>query len=61
VSAKGTNAKVPAALPGLLAGSPGQAVDAHAIQPFYTGLLAKDCALAVALASEADAVVLTAS
>lgn len=61
VSAKGTNAKVPAALPGLLAGSPGHAVDAHAIQPFYTGLLAKDCSLAVGLAAEADGVVLTAS
>jgi histidine phosphotransferase ChpT len=61
VSAKGLNAKVPQALPGLLAGSPGHAVDAHAIQPFYTGLLAKDCSLAVALATEADAVVFTAS
>jgi histidine phosphotransferase ChpT len=61
VSAKGLNAKVPQALPGLLAGSPGHAVDAYAIQPFYTGLLAKDCSLAVALATEADAVVFTAS
>ena len=45
----------------LLAGTSGDhAVDAHAIQPFYTGLLAKNCALTVALANEGDAVVLTA-
>jgi histidine phosphotransferase ChpT len=61
VSAAGQNAKVPQALPGLLAGSPDNAVDAHAIQPFYTGLLAKDCALAMALANEANGIVLTAS
>jgi histidine phosphotransferase ChpT len=61
VSASGHNAKVPQALPALLAGSPDHAVDAHAIQPFYTGLLAKDCSLAVALANEANAIVLTAS
>jgi histidine phosphotransferase ChpT len=61
VSASGGYAKVPQALPALLAGSPDHAVDAHAIQPFYTGLLAKDCSLAVALANEANAIVLTAS
>jgi histidine phosphotransferase ChpT len=61
VSASGQNAKVPQAVPALLAGAPnGHAVDAHAIQPFYTGLLAKDCALTVTLASEGEAVVLTA-
>ena len=36
-------------------------MDAHAIQPFYTGLLAKDCGLTVALADEGDAIVVTAS
>jgi histidine phosphotransferase ChpT len=61
VSAHGLNPKVPQALPGLLAGRPDHAVDAHAVQPFYTGLLAKECSLAVSLASETDAVVLTAS
>ena len=44
-----------------LAGQPADhAVDAHAIQPFYTGLLAKNCGLTVAMASEGDAVVVTA-
>lgn len=61
VAATGPNARVPQAVPALLAGEAGgHGVDAHAIQPFYTGLLAKDCGLAVAIAGEGDAVVLTA-
>jgi histidine phosphotransferase ChpT len=53
VTATGTNVKVGAAIPGLLAGEPADhAVDAHAIQPFYTGLLAKNCGLAVSMAAE---------
>jgi histidine phosphotransferase ChpT len=52
---------MPQALPGLLAGSSEHTVDAHAVQPFYTGLLAKECSLTVTLASEADAIILTAS
>jgi len=32
-------------------------VDAHAIQPFYTGLLARACGLGVGLKSEADTIV----
>ena len=61
VSVTGQNAKVPQAVPSLLAGAPGEhAVDAHAIQPFYTGLLAKNCGLGVAMAAEGDAVVVTA-
>src|SRR5690349_23542488 len=46
VTSTGTNAKVPQAVPPLLAGgSADHPVDAHAIQPFYTGLLAKTCGL----------------
>ena len=61
VSATGINAKVPQAIPPLLAGgSADHPVDAHAIQPFYTGLLAKNCGLTVAMASEGDAVVVSA-
>ena len=42
ITATGTNAKVPQAIPGLLGGTPGEhAIDAHAIQPFYTGMLAR--------------------
>jgi histidine phosphotransferase ChpT len=57
VVARGTNARVPHAVPPLLAGAPAESgVDAHAIQPFYTGLLAKDCGLSVAMTCEGDAV-----
>jgi histidine phosphotransferase ChpT len=58
VSATGTNARVPQAVPALLAGEPPeQAVTAHVIQPFYTGLLARSCGLSVAMAVEGEAVV----
>jgi histidine phosphotransferase ChpT len=62
LTATGLNARVPQAVPGLLTGEPanGHAVDAHAIQPFYAGMLARDCGLAVGFAIEGDAVVLTA-
>ena len=40
--AKGPNARIPAHVEGLLAGKPESgSVDAHAIQPFYTGLVAR--------------------
>lgn len=62
IRATGSIARVPAAIPGPLAGRPESGgIDAHAIQPFYTGLLAKSCGLSVALAAEGDAVVLSAS
>ncbi len=61
ITAAGTNARVPAAVPGLLAGTPeGHAIDAHAIQPYYAGLLAKDCGMTVNVAAEGDAIVVSA-
>jgi histidine phosphotransferase ChpT len=58
VSASGSIARLPAAVPNLLTGvSESGSIDAHAIQPFYTGLLAKDCGLAVSATGEGDAVV----
>jgi histidine phosphotransferase ChpT len=61
VTAAGLNARIPQAIPGLLAGKPNeQAVDAHAIQPFYTGLLARSCQLSVAIAPDGDRIVVTA-
>jgi histidine phosphotransferase ChpT len=61
MTAAGLNARVPQAIPALLAGSNGEgSVDAHAVQPFYTGLLARSCGLAVTLAAEGDAVVIRA-
>ena len=61
ISATGGYAKVPQAVPELLAGgSHDGSVDAHAVQPYYTGLLARDCGLTVAAASEGDAIVVAA-
>jgi histidine phosphotransferase ChpT len=58
VAAAGTNAKISPAIPSLLTGQPGtEAVDAHKIQPFYTGLLAKACGLSVGVTMQGDAAV----
>jgi len=62
ITATGQNARIPQAVPGLLAGEPGgQTVDSHAIQPFYTGLLARSCGLGVTLVPEGEAIVVTAA
>jgi len=58
IAAAGLNARVPQAVPGLLAG--GASIDAHAIQPYYTGLLARSCGLTVTVTTEDDAVVVQA-
>jgi len=60
VTAAGLNARLTPATAELLAGSPAQAVDAHAIQPLYTGILARDCGLTVSTAFEGEAVVVAA-
>jgi histidine phosphotransferase ChpT len=61
ITAAGTYARVPPHATELLAGTPEGAVDAHAIQPFYTGMLARACGLSVSIAPEGDAIVLAAS
>jgi histidine phosphotransferase ChpT len=62
ISATGTNAKIPAAIPPLLTAELGaEAIDAHKIQPFYTGLLAKECGLGVGMVMAGDVVVVSAS
>jgi len=61
VSAAGTNAKIPPAVPPLLTGElGGETVDAHRIQPFYAGLLAKACGLKATVAMDGEAVVVSA-
>lgn len=60
VTAAGLNARLTAATAELLSGSPSQPVDAHAIQPLYTGILARDCGLTVSAVTEGEAVVVTA-
>jgi histidine phosphotransferase ChpT len=61
IVATGLNARIPQAVPDLLEGrSESGTVDAHAIQPFYTGLLARACGLAVRLSLDGTSVVVTA-
>jgi histidine phosphotransferase ChpT len=58
IRAAGTNAKVAATVPPLLAGDGGSdGVDAHRIQPFYTGLLARACGVTVTVTPEIDAII----
>jgi len=60
VSAAGANAKVPPAVPLLLTGEGGEGLDAHRIQPFYAGLMARACGVKAAVAMDGDTVVITA-
>src|SRR5690242_8401865 len=60
VTATGTNAKVPPNA-ALVSGEAGEeALDAHRIQPFYAGLLAKACGLTASAAMDGEAAVITA-
>jgi histidine phosphotransferase ChpT len=60
IVASGLNARLGTATAELISGAPGHAVDAHAIQPVYTGILAKDCGLSLTAALEGETVVVTA-
>ena len=60
VTASGLNARLNPTTAELLAGSPAHAVDAHAIQPLYTGILARDCGLVLSADGEGGRVALTA-
>jgi histidine phosphotransferase ChpT len=61
VTASGLNARMPQNIADLLSSGHSSGVDAHAVQPYYTRLLAQACGLKVTLAPEGDAVVVTAS
>jgi histidine phosphotransferase ChpT len=57
ISARGPNAKLASQVPNLLAGNPDQKpVDAHGIQPFYAGLVAKAANMALSVQVESDLV-----
>lgn len=60
VTARGLNARLAPTTAALLAGTPAEAVSAHAIQPLYTGILARDCGFAISARLDGDAVVVTA-
>jgi len=60
VTASGQSMRLNPAISGLLAGSVSQPVDAHAIQPLYAGILARDCGLSLSARADGSTVVLTA-
>ena len=61
LEAKGQYARVAHGVAGLLAGTPETGVvDAHAIQPFYAGLVARAVGMAVTIAAESDMVIIEA-
>jgi len=57
ISAAGLNAKIPPAVPPLLAAESIEGLDAHRIQPFYTGMLARACGLGVSMTLDGEIVV----
>jgi histidine phosphotransferase ChpT len=61
VAAAGLNARAPQNIIDLLSGGHGGAIESHAVQPYYTRLLAQACGFSVALAPEGDHVVVTAA
>lgn len=62
IMAAGLNARIPPAVPVLLAGgSEGETIDAHAIQPYYTGLLARACGLTATIEAQAESIVVAAA
>lgn len=59
IAAAGLNARIPHGVPALLRGtSENGSVDAHAIQPFYAGLLARACGLEVSLKADGEAIII---
>lgn len=58
--AEGPNSRVPPHAETLLAGKPEQTLDAHQIQPFYAGMIARAAGFGVTIAPEGPAIVLTA-
>jgi histidine phosphotransferase ChpT len=57
----GLNARLPQNIADILSGAHTATVDAHAVQPYYTRLLAQACGLTVTLAVEAEGISITAS
>jgi histidine phosphotransferase ChpT len=59
IAASGINARIPHGVPALLQGtSEDGSIDAHAIQPFYAGLLARACGLEVSLTADGGAIII---
>jgi histidine phosphotransferase ChpT len=61
IRSAGLNARIPQNIVDILSATTAGSVDAHAVQPYYTRLLAQACGLKVTLEMDGDAVVVTAS
>lgn len=61
VTATGFNARLPQNIADILNAAPASGIDAHAVQPHYTRLLAEACGLKVVLKAEGEAMVVSAS
>jgi histidine phosphotransferase ChpT len=62
LTASGPHARIPAHVESLLAGTPdNDTVDAHAIQPFYAGLIAKAAGMPVTFSIEGETVTMRAA
>jgi histidine phosphotransferase ChpT len=61
IRAAGLNARLPQNIAEMLAGTHAASIDAHAVQPYYTRLLATACGLQPGLAADGDEIVVTAS
>lgn len=61
LTTQGVGARIPSSVSDLLAGLvPAGGLDAHAIQPYYTGMLARECALTISFALDGECVTLNA-
>lgn len=62
VEAKGVNARLGKGAAGLIAGEPEDGVvDAHSIQPYFAGVVARSCGMTVAIESDTEIVTLRAT
>ncbi|OPH84168.1 histidine phosphotransferase ChpT [Nitrobacter vulgaris] len=61
ITAAGLNARVSQPVADLLASGSSNTVDAHAVQPYYTRLLADACGISISLVADGDQVVATAN
>lgn len=59
LTASGLNARIPAGIPDLLNDEDVERIDAHAVQPAYTGLLARDCGMMIELVKNDETVVIS--
>ena len=61
VQTVGLNSRIPQNIVDILGATTSGPVDAHAVQPYYTRLLAQACGLTVRIAAEGEAMVVSAS